>query len=336
MSADPFASKLQRATERLFGEGHTIGGLERLTGGANREIWRFDAISSSGHRVPLILRRSDLPSPEEATAMQGFALEATLLERAGASDTPVPLVYGQLEAHDELGAGLFMARIEGETLPQRILREARFESVRPLLARQCGEILAKLHRVPVADLVQLPVQPAREQVARYAAEYRKHGEPRPVFEWALRWLAEHIPATNSDLCLVHGDFRHGNLIIGTEGVRAVLDWELAHLGDPMEDLGWICVNSWRFGSIDKPVGGFGQREDLYAGYEAAGGKIDRARVKYWEVLGTLKWGVMCQMMAASSGTNPQQALERAAIGRRSSETEIDLLDLLAPEGLRHA
>jgi aminoglycoside phosphotransferase (APT) family kinase protein len=336
MSADPFALKLQRATERLFGEGHPISGLERLTAGASREIWRFDAVSSSGHKVPLILRRSDLPSSEEVAAMQGFALEATLLERAGANGTPVPLVYGQLEAHDDLGAGLFMARIEGETLPQRILREARFDGVRPLLARQCGEILAKLHRVPAADLAQLPVQPAGEQVARYGAEYRKHGEPRPVFEWALRWLKDEMPPETPNVCLVHGDFRHGNLIIGTEGVRAVLDWELAHLGDPMEDLGWICVNSWRFGSIDKPVGGFGQREELYAGYESAGGHVDRARVKYWEVLGTLKWGVMCQMMAASSGTNSQQALERAAIGRRSSETEIDLLDLLAPEGLRHA
>jgi aminoglycoside phosphotransferase (APT) family kinase protein len=336
MGADPFASKLQRTTERLFGEGHTIGGLERLTGGANREIWSFDAISSAGHRVPLILRRSDLPSSEELTSMQGFALEATLLERAGANGTPVPLVYGQLEARDELGAGLLMSRVEGETLPQRILRDVRFDGVRPLLARQCGEILAKLHRVPAADLTYLPVQPAAEQVERYAAEYRRHGEPRPVFEWALRWLKDHAPPETADGCLVHGDFRHGNLIIGAEGVRAVLDWELAHLGDPMEDLGWICVNSWRFGAIDKPVGGFGQREELYAGYEAAGGQVDCARAKYWEVLGTLKWGVMCQMMAASTGTNPQQTLERAAIGRRSSETEIDLLDLLAPEGLRHA
>ena len=82
---------------------------------------------------------------------------------------------------------------------------------------------------------------------------------------------------------MHGDFRHGNLIIGPDGVRAVLDWELAHLGDPMEDLGWICVNSWRFGEIDKPVGGFGTREELFAGYEAAGRRVDPERV---EILGS--------------------------------------------------
>ena len=129
---------------------------------------------------------------------------------------------------------------------------------------------------------------------------------------------------------MHGDFRHGNLIIGPDGVRAVLDWELAHTGDPMEDLGWICVNSWRFGEIDKPVGGFGTREELFAGYEAAGRRVDPDRVKFWEVMGTLRWGVMCCGMMQRFRTGPEHSMERAMIGRRSSETEIDLLRLLAP------
>jgi len=131
---------------------------------------------------------------------------------------------------------------------------------------------------------------------------------------------------------VHGDFRNGNLIIGQDGVRAVLDWELAHFGDPMEDLGWICVNSWRFGEIDKPVGGFGSREELFAGYEAAGGKIDAASVTFWEVMGTLRWGVMCCGMMQGFRRSPDHSMERAMIGRRASETEIDLLRLLAPRG----
>ena len=114
-----------------------------------------------------------------------------------------------------------------------------------------------------------------------------------MFELALRWLREHDPGPSSEVTLVHGDFRHGNLIIGPDGVRAVLDWELAHFGDPMEDLGWICVNSWRFGEIDKPVGGFGTREELFAGYEEAGRKVDPDRVMFWEVMGTLRWGIMC-------------------------------------------
>jgi len=131
---------------------------------------------------------------------------------------------------------------------------------------------------------------------------------------------------------VHGDFRHGNFIIDPDGVRAVLDWELAHIGDPMEDLGWICVNSWRFGEIDKPVGGLGSREELFAGYEAAGRRVDPARVMFWEVVGTLRWGVICCSMMQRFRSGPEHSLERAMIGRRSSETEIDLLRLLAPRG----
>ena len=101
--------------------------------------------------------------------------------------------------------------------------------------------------------------------------YHMTNWPRPVISLAFRWLDDHCPPPPARPCVVHGDFRHGTLIIGPDGVRAVLDWELAHIGDPMEDLGWICVNAWRFGVVDKPVGGFGSREDLWAGYEAAGG-----------------------------------------------------------------
>jgi aminoglycoside phosphotransferase (APT) family kinase protein len=112
-------------------------------------------------------------------------------------------------------------------------------------------------------------------------------------------------------------------------VRAVLDWELAHAGDPMEDLGWICVNSWRFGAIDNPVGGFGSREDLYAGYEAAGGApVDLKRAHFWEVLGTLRWGVICTMSGIALREGAATGLERAMIARRASETELDLLNLL--------
>ncbi len=134
---------------------------------------------------------------------------------------------------------------------------------------------------------------AAKEIADLDREYRSFNWPRPVFELALRWLRERDPGPSDEVTLVHGDFRHGNLIIGPDGLRAVLDWELAHLGDPMEDLGWVCVNSWRFGEIDKPVGGFGSREELFAGYEAAGRRVDPDRVMFWEVMGTLRWGVMC-------------------------------------------
>jgi aminoglycoside phosphotransferase (APT) family kinase protein len=138
------------------------------------------------------------------------------------------------------------------------------------------------------------------------------------------------------LAPVHGDFRNGNLMVGEDGLRAVLDWELAHWGDPMEDLGWLCVNSWRFGKLELPVGGFGTREQLFEGYAEGGGVVDAARVHYWEVFGTLKWGVICQSMAHAYLTGAERNVERAAIGRRASEAEIDLLMLLAPPARKAA
>jgi aminoglycoside phosphotransferase (APT) family kinase protein len=141
-----------------------------------------------------------------------------------------------------------------------------------MLARQLGGGLAGIHGLPRAKLPELRRMTATKEIAeleRNTAALTGRGR---CSNWRCAGCATAIPVRPNRVTLVHGDFRHGNLIIGPDGVRAVLDWELAHLGDPMEDLGWICVNSWRFGEIDKPVGGFGSREELFAGYEAAGRK----------------------------------------------------------------
>jgi aminoglycoside phosphotransferase (APT) family kinase protein len=155
------------------------------------------------------------------------------------------------------------------------------------------------------------------------------GQPHPAFELAFRWLEQHRPASPRQ-AIVHGDFRLGNIIVGDDGLRAVLDWELAHLGDPMEDLGWLCVKAWRFGS-SKPVAGVGDRAELFAAYEAAGGgTVDPAAAHWWEVLGTLKWGIMCILQCSAHLSGLSRSHELAAIGRRVCENEHDLF--LALEG----
>ena len=181
------------------------------------------------------------------------------------------------------------------------------------------------------DFPRLKRSTPAELVEQYKAIYRASAWPRPVFELTFKWLETHCPPPPEQLKLVHGDFRNGNLMIGPDGVRAVLDWEIAHVGDPMEDLGWICTNAWRFGAVDLPVGGFGQREDLWAGYEAAGGApVRRDHALFWEVFGSMRWGVMCAGMSTSfRGADP--SVERAVIARRTSENEIDLLRLLAKD-----
>ena len=304
--------------------------LRALSGGASQETWSFDAVQDSGI-TPLILRRAGVSEVGQMSTGVGMAIEAKLLALAGAATVPVPTVRYELRPEDGLGAGYIMDRIEGETLARKILRDAQFTAVRPLLAAQCGKYLAQIHAIDVRGLPPLRVAPAQVELAHYRGIYQTLGQARPVFELALRWLHHHLPPDPPQLSLVHGDFRNGNLIIGPQGIHAVLDWELAHLGDPMEDLGWICVASWRFGHLDLPVGGFGLREDLYAAYEAQSGKkVNLAHAKFWEMLGTLKWGLMCQLLAQSFTSGSRRTVERAAIGRRSSEAEIDLMMLLSP------
>ncbi|MBR0824285.1 phosphotransferase family protein [Bradyrhizobium manausense] len=303
----------------------------KLSGGASQETWRFDIVHPDGN-IGAILRRA--PPGSGASSMRGPGLEAeaTLMQFAHDAGVPSPRVLHVLTPDENLGAGFIMARVEGETIARKILRDEEFAATRPILARQIGRIASGLHGLPAAKLPSLRTVTSTGEIADLAREYRGLGRPRPVVELALRWLSDHDPGLSAEVTLVHGDFRNGNLIIGAEGVRAVLDWELAHLGDPMEDLGWICVNSWRFGEIDKPVGGFGSREDMFAGYEESGREVDPDRVMFWEVMGTLRWGIMCSRMMQRFRTWPDHSMEHAMIGRRASETEIDLLRLLAPRG----
>jgi aminoglycoside phosphotransferase (APT) family kinase protein len=308
-----------------------VAGAVRLSGGASQETWSFDIVHPDGN-IGAILRRAPQGYGLAPARAAGLNVEAILMQRAHAAGVPSPLVLHVLKPQDELGTGFIMQRVEGETIARKILRDEQFALARPKLARQLGKVLAGIHGLDQPQLPELRHVTVATEIAELERDYRSFDWPRPVFELALRWLRDHDPGPSREVTLVHGDFRHGNFIIGPDGVRAVLDWELAHVGDPMEDLGWICVNSWRFGEIDKPVGGLGSREELFAGYEAAGRRVDPARVMFWEVVGTLRWGVMCCGMMRRFRIGSEHSLERAMIGRRSSETEIDLLRLLSPRG----
>jgi len=308
-----------------------VTGAAKLSGGANQETWSFDIVHPDGN-VGAILRRAPPGYGASPGRAAGLDAEAILMQLAHDAGLPSPRVMHVLTPNEDLGTGFIMQRVEGETIARKILRDEEFAAARPLLARQIGGVLAGLHRLPLDKLPELRSRTATQEIGEFERDYRSLNWPKPVFELALRWLRDHDPGPSAETTLVHGDFRNGNLIIGVDGVRAVLDWELAHLGDPMEDLGWVCVNSWRFGEIDKPVGGFGSREELFAGYEAAGREVDAARVKFWEVMGTLRWGIMCGGMMQRFREGPDHSMERAMIGRRASETEIDLLRLLAPRG----
>jgi len=322
--ADP---KLSSETEH----GACIIDLHRLSGGANMETWAFD-LAAAGEIEPLILRR--LPGKsvavlsDAAVGELSLAEEAALITVSGQYGVPVPRVRQVLRNEHALGVGYIMSRERGEALPFRLLADDHFQAAREQLAYQCGQTLAHIHQIPMAALPRnLPDHSGALLFQRAQSLLETHNNVSPVLQLGLNWLRDNQRSTPRRT-LVHGDFRNGHLLVDEHGLVAVLDWELAHIGDPLQDLGYISANVWRFGS-PKPVGGFGEYADLLAGYAAVTGETPAmADIHYWQVHAALSWGMVCLLMAQMYRSGHDSSLERAAVGRRLSEAEIDLLLLL--------
>jgi len=321
----PDRAALAAVIERFVGERVDVHDLRRCSGGASRETWALDATDASGRVHPLVLRRD----PAGQANAEHRATEYAVLAAAQQRGVPVPHVVALLGTEDRLGVGFLMDRVEGETIPRRILRDPQFATARTHLATQAGTIAAQIHSIDRDTLPALAVMDARAQIDQQRTYLETFADPHPALELGLRWLDEHEPAIPNTPALVHGDFRNGNFVVGPDGIRAVLDWELAHLGDPIEDLGWLCVKSWRFGHADQIVGGFGSLEQLLGAYsDAGGGDVDQDAVRFWVVLGTVKWGLICAGQTLLHINGIVRSVELAALGRRVAEMEWDLLDLL--------
>lgn len=295
--------------------------LRRLTGGASRETWAFTA---GGRR--LVLRRD----PPGAGRPEAMAHEAAAIRAAADAGVPEPPLVDASSDPDVLGSPYVITGfVDGETIARRILRDPEYADARTHLARDLGRVLARLHTIPLGAV---PGLARPDPLDTLVAGYERLGEPSPAVELALHRLRRDRPGPVPDT-VVHGDFRNGNLIIAPDGLKAVLDWEIVHRGDPREDLGWLCVKCWRFGAKET-VGGFGPLEDLLDGYaEIAGHRPDPDAVRWWQLYGTTRWAVGCRAQAERHLSGQTRSVELAAIGRRVCEQEHDillLLDLPAP------
>lgn len=307
------ADSLSRVLSDALG-GARIDGLTRLSGGASRETWRF--VADGAHRVVQRQRPGD---------ERDMLNEAAVVRAAGEAGVPVPeLIHA--ERSDDGSAFMILEAVDGETIARKIQRDDEYAGARSVVVGQLGRALARVHEIAPAGLSGLE---EIDQIERYTEVLDELGRPHPVLELFRRWLIDNRPAPRPPR-VVHGDFRLGNVIIGADGLEAVIDWELAHLGDPMEDLGWLCVKAWRFGGT-APVAGLGAYDELFAAYEdASGARVDPDVVRWWEVLGTWKWGIMCILQASAHISGAVRSHELAAIGRRVCENEHDLF--LALEG----
>ena len=332
--AERVRSALAAAVSRHFGATATIEDLVRQSGGASRQTWSFDALVGGG-RHEMILRR-DPPTNGKTDREQSVSIdratEFRVLQAAHRAGVRAPEPLFELVSGDGLGEAYVMRRVGGTAIARKLLRDPPYAAARSRIASQLGEIAATIHATDPTTLPPLRRREAADHIAGLRRSLDLLGNPQPVFELALTRLDRRKPAPLDRPVLVHGDYRTGNYLADESGVTAILDWELAHLGDPIEDLGWLCVKSWRFGAVDKPAAGFGSRDELWSAYERASGrKVDGRRAHWWEVFGTAHWGVICLNQAWKHLSGSIKSMEHAAIGRRAVETEVDLLQLLKAE-----
>jgi aminoglycoside phosphotransferase (APT) family kinase protein len=325
VSLDP--TLLAQALARMAGGiALPIEHLGRLSGGANMESWSFDW-GGGGY----VLRRA--PSAEMMDGRPfGHDVEAAIVRAARKAGVSAPEVVGELVPDDRLGSGYVMRRIEADVSPARILSDPP-----PALLGDIARELARIHTIPISEFQHLPSADAATMVQDLKTRFASYGGDRPVLALAIKWLEDHVPDP-VPATFLHGDFRIGNLMANADGLAAVLDWELCHLGDRHQDLAFGCINSWRFGHIDRPAFGVGDVSHFWAAYEAESGfSVEPDRFRFWLIYSTLWWGMCCLQMADIWRTGLDKTLERAVIGRRVSETEVDLLMLLeddAPETQR--
>ncbi len=293
-----------------------------LTGGASADINRIVLANED----ELIVRRT--LSQEKSVMAIPKILEAKIQKVVKKNGAPVPDIIFEFSEGEEIGEGYVMEAIPGETIPRKILRDEKFSTAREKLPFEIGKSLAKIHQTQLDDLKALDQVTFSDSLGKLFQVYLSFNQPQPVFDLAFKWLEAQKLTEYGDV-LVHGDFRFGNFIISEENLESIIDWELAHIGNPMEDLGWLCVRSWRFGNVEKRVGGLGDIKDLIAGYESNSDiKIDESQLDIWQLYGSLRWGVICMMQTFAHLSGMVNSVEKAAIGRRVSETEFDLMNMI--------
>jgi aminoglycoside phosphotransferase (APT) family kinase protein len=310
-----------------------------LAGGASRETWALDVLiegGTVGGRYPLVLRL-DTASTMHADALSR-AEEFRLLQVAYEGGVWCPRPRWLCADTFVLGAPFFlMDRVEGEAIGTKVVRRPELAAARAVLPVQMAEQLALIHTLPWQGLDFLPrpaegVSPAQQVINGLRRVLEEVQANSPGLTAALRWLERNQPAAGP-LTLLHSDFRIGNLIVNQQGLAAVIDWEFAHLGDPLEDVAWPLVRDWRFGNDGLRLGGIGEAEPYLAAYEAASGRpVDRQAVTYWEIMGNVKWAVTCLAQAERHLSGRDVSVELASLGRRSAEMELEALRLIAQVG----
>ena len=295
---DELRLNLSRFLTERNGARVEVGELKRYPVGFSWQTFGFDAAWEEGGRIvnhSLILR----VGPRYGVLAPYLAHDQfTALKALEGSGVPVPKVYWYCDDPAVLGGVFFiMERVEGEAaLPwtESGGTGAFDEKIRPHLAEQFVAALAALHNFAWQGTLaaELPgAAPPDEVGMRQILWWQEYLHARrlvsyPLLEYAMLWLKAHVPKAPR-VSIVHGDYRIGNFLVRDERITAMLDWELVHLGDPHEDLGWVCMRTWTGRS--PLVCHLITRDDLYRRYgELTGVRVDPESVRFYEIFGNFK------------------------------------------------
>ncbi|MCH8994884.1 MAG: phosphotransferase family protein [Chloroflexi bacterium] len=311
-----------------------VSQLWRIPGGASRETWSFDATWREGKARAgrgYILRRDPEASLLETERYVEFRIYQLLRD----TGVPVPEVHWLETDPRWLERPFFvMDRLPGEASAQALVAGG-FGDHAETVARQKVEILARIHSldwqemgIDFLDLPEGADRCADQEIDRWETIMREQAlEPQPTLELALAWLRAHRPVAQR-VTLVHADYRTGNLLVDGDRITGVLDWEMVHLGDPLEDVAWVCLRSWRWAG-DARVGGLLPRQEFYHRYEAASGlKVNPESVRFWEVLGNVKLAVIFLTGARSFSERRSKDAMHAFTAHLSPEIETEILRLI--------
>ncbi len=321
---------LRRALEAHLGT--RIDSLERLSGGACQEN-----LLLRGEGPDRVFR---LDAPTALPGSLDREAEARVVNAAAAAGVTTPAARQFLRLPDGRG-GYIMDAMPGVAIGRQVVDHPSLESARAGLTARLGRELATIHSVSPGAAAQAGGAPVETAVATLRRLLGQRTEPLLAFHLIIEWLDRHRPAETAPV-LVHGDFRTGNFLVTPDGLSAILDWEFAHAGAREEDLAWISVRDWRFGRLDRPVGGFGSRAAFYEAYADAAGvpSLDRAAIHWWEVYGNARWGLGCLDQAGRYLQNaasrapraetqgPRPDIELLAIGRRWTEMAFEAMRLI--------
>jgi aminoglycoside phosphotransferase (APT) family kinase protein len=277
----------------------TVSGLSRIPGGASRETWMFNAAyknsAGAGENANLVLRLDPPASLLDTSREAEWAFYSSYWD----TNVPVPRMRWLEPDASVLGGSFFiMDRILDCEAAPRTLMEPRYTDARPRVAKRFYEIMAGIHSLDwastsIANVAEPPpLDGAWKKELDHWERIIDDNElsPQPIARAAIRWLRANPPPPAHHISVVHGDYRIGNVLYTPEGdITGVVDWEMSHLGDPMEDLAWSFNESWQWMGKDGRPGGICTVDEAIADYERHTGRpVDRDAVRWWWVFCDVK------------------------------------------------